>query len=189
MIVGYMRVSTSGQDLALQEDALKEAKCERIFSDVMSGSKTDRPGLDECLKFLKKGDTLVCWKLDRIGRDLQHLVVTVLGLGHRDIGFKVLTGQGASIDTTTAAGKLVFGIFAAMADFERSLIRERVNAGIKAAKVRGVKFGRDTIITSEMIEATKGRSVRAVAKQYGVSKSALYQGAKRAPASHPSLTG
>ena len=189
MIVGYMRVSTSGQDLALQEDALKEAKCERIFSDVMSGSKTERPGLDECLKFLKKGDVLVTWKLDRLGRDLQHLVNTVLGLGHRDVGFRVLTGQGAAIDTTTPAGKLVFGIFAAMADFERSLIRERVNAGIKAAKARGVKFGRDTIITPEMIEATKGQSVRAVAKQYGVSKSALYQGAKRAPASHPSLTG
>lgn len=175
MIVGYARISTDKQDMALQMDALKEAKCEKIFSDIMSGAKTERPGLDECLKFLQKGDTLVTWKLDRIGRDLQHLVVTVLGLGNRDVGFKVLTGQGASIDTTTPAGKLIFGIFASLAEFERELIRERVNAGIKAAKARGVKFGHDTVITPEMIEATKGQSVRAVAKQYGVSKTALYR--------------
>jgi DNA invertase Pin-like site-specific DNA recombinase len=184
-----MRCSTDRQDMALQEDALKEAGCDKIFSDVMSGAKTERPGLTECLKFLQKGDTLVTWKLDRVGRNLRHLVNVVHDLNDRGVGFKVLTGQGASIDTTTPAGKLIFGIFASLAEFERELIRERVNAGIKAAKARGVKFGRDTIITSEMIEATKGRSVRAVAKQYGVSKSALYQGAKRAPASHPSQTG
>ena len=174
MIVGYARVSTNSQDMALQKDALEAAGCEKIFSDVMSGAKTDRPGLDECLKFLQKGDTLVCYKLDRIGRDLRHLVNVVGDLGERDIGFKVLTGQGASIDTTTPAGKFVFGIFASLADFERELIRERVNAGIKSAKARGVKFGRDTVITQDMIEAAKSSSVRSVARQYGVSKSALY---------------
>lgn len=176
MIVGYMRISTHGQDMALQSDALNEAGCEKIFSDIMSGAKTDRPGLEQCLKFLQKGDTLVCWKLDRIGRNLQHLVNTVIGLNARDISFRVLTGQGASIDTSTSAGRLVFAIFAGLAEFERDLIRERVNAGIAAAKARGVKFGRDTVITPDMIESAKNRtmSVRALAKKHGVSKSALY---------------
>jgi len=174
MIVGYMRVSTHGQDMALQKDALEAAGCEKIFSDVMSGAKTDRPGLDECLKFLQKGDTLVAWKLDRVGRNLRHLVNVVHDLSDRGIGFRILTGQGAAIDTTTPAGKLVFGIFASLAEFERELIRERVNAGIKAAKARGVKFGHNSVITPDMIEAAKTSSVRSVAKSYGVSKSALY---------------
>lgn len=185
MIVGYMRVSTSGQDMALQKDALDAAGCEKIFSDVMSGAKTDRPGLDECLKFLQRGDTLVCYKLDRIGRDLQHLVNTVLDLGRRDVGFRVLTGQGAAIDTTTPSGKFVFGVFAAMADFERELIRERVNAGIKAAKARGVRFGAKRKITSSTLEQARQiketSSVRLAAKTLGVSKSALYTALGRSP--------
>lgn len=172
MIVGYMRVSTNSQDMALQKDALEAAGCEKIFSDIMSGAKTDRPGLDECLKFLQKGDTLVCWKIDRIGRNLRHLVNTVHDLNDRGVWFKVITG--APIDTTTPSGKLVFGIFASLAEFERELIRERVNAGIKAAKARGVKFGHNSVITPDMIEAAKTSSVRSVAKSYGVSKSALY---------------
>lgn len=178
MIVGYARVSTDNQEMGLQLDALKAAGCEKIFSDVMSGAKVDRPELNKCLTFLQRGDILVCWKLDRIGRDLRHLVNTVLDLGDKGIGFKVLTGQGAEIDTTTAAGKLVFGIFAAMAEFERALIRERVNAGIAAAKARGVKFGRKTVMTPEIIAEATSRlptaSVRQIAKDLGVGKSALY---------------
>lgn len=174
MIVGYMRCSTDKQDMALQEDALKEAGCDKIFSDVMSGAKTERPGLTECLKFLQKGDTLVVWKLDRVGRNLRHLVNVVHDLNDNGVGFKVLTGQGAAIDTTTAPGKLVFAIFAGLAEFERELIRERVNAGIKAAKARGVRFGAKRKLTPDIIEAARSGSVRAVARQYGVSKSALY---------------
>lgn len=178
MIVGYMRCSTDRQDMALQEDALKEAGCDKIFSDVMSGAKTERPGLTECLKLLQKGDTLVAWKLDRVGRNLRHLVNVVHDLNDRGIGFKVLTGQGASIDTTTAAGKLIFGIFASLAEFERELIRERVNAGIKAAKARGVRFGAKRKLSPEILqqarELSKTSPVRAVAASLGVSKSALY---------------
>jgi DNA invertase Pin-like site-specific DNA recombinase len=179
MIVGYMRVSTDKQDMALQMDALKEAGCDKIFSDVMSGAKTERPGLTECLKFLQRGDTLVTWKLDRVGRNLRHLVNVVHDLNDRGVGFKVLTGQGASIDTTTAAGKLIFGIFASLAEFERELIRERVNAGIKAAKARGVRFGAKRKITPSILEQARQiretSSVRLAAKTLGISKSALYR--------------
>lgn len=185
MIVGYARISTDGQDMALQMDALKEAKCEKVFSDTMSGARNDRPGLEKCLGFLQKGDTLVVWKLDRLGRDLRHLVNTVLALGERSVGFRVISGQGASIDTTTAAGKMVFGIFAALADFERSLIVDRVNAGIRAARERGVKFGPPVKLTPEIINQAKQMkgtaSVRSIAKHLGVSKSALYLAMRDTP--------
>jgi len=178
MIVGYARCSTQEQHLDLQLDALKEAGCIKIFTEKASGAKTDRPELAACLKFLQKGDTLVTWKLDRLGRDLRHLVNTVLDLGSAGIGFKVLTGHGASIDTTTPAGKLIFGVFAALADFERALITERVNAGIKAAKARGVKFGAKPKITPEHLATAQSqrgkKSVRLLAREMGVSKSALY---------------
>lgn len=178
MIIGYSRVSTDKQDMALQLDALNAAGCEKVFSDVMSGAKTERPGLAQCLNFMKKGDILVCWKLDRVGRDLRHLVNLVHELTEKGIGFKVLTGHGAAIDTTTASGKLIFGIFAALAEFERSLITERVNAGIKAAKDRGVKFGAPRKVTPDLVEKARGRrdkaSVRLLAMELGVSKSALY---------------
>lgn len=178
MIVGYARVSTKDQNLELQHNALKEAGCEKLFSDIISGSKTDRPELDQCLKFLQKGDVLCVWKLDRLGRNLRHLVNIVHDLNDRGVGFKVLTGQGAAIDTTTAPGKLVFGIFAALAEFERELIRERVNAGIAAAKARGVKFGPPKKITDEILAEArariKDRTVRHVAAELGISKSTLY---------------
>ena len=180
MIVGYARCSTQEQNLDLQLDALKAAGCERIFTDKASGAKDNRPGLNECLKFLKTGDTLVTWKLDRVGRNLRHLVNCVLGLGDKGVGFRVLTGQGAAIDTTTAAGRMVFGIFASLAEFERELIRERVNAGIKAAKDRGVRFGRKTVITNDMIVDAKNQSARAVAAKFGVSKTALYNALNKA---------
>ena len=173
MIVGYSRISTAQQDHALQLDALNLAGCERIFSDTASGAKEDRPELLRCLKFLKKGDVLVAWKLDRLGRSLRHLVNIVHDLAENDIGFRVLTG--APIDTTTASGKLIFGVFASLAEFERSLIRERVNAGIKAAKSRGVRFGRPSILTEDHRKRLQERtvSIRALSKELGVSKTTL----------------
>jgi len=141
MLVGYMRVSKAdgSQTTDPQRDALVEAGVddERLYEDKASGHLDDRPGLAECLKSLRDGDTLVVWKLDRLGRNLHHLVNTVHDLTARNIGLKVLTGQGAAIDTTTAAGKLVFGIFAALAEFERELISERTVAGLASARSTG----------------------------------------------------
>lgn len=143
MLIGYARVSKAdgNQVLDLQIDALQGIGITygQIYVDKASGAKDDRPGLDNCLKALREGDTLVVWKLDRLGRNLKHLVSTVDDLSNRNIGFKVLSGQGADIDTTTPAGKMVFGIFAALAEFERELIRERTIAGLNAARARGRK--------------------------------------------------
>src|SRR3954471_9421968 len=146
MLVGYMRVSKAdgSQVTDLQRDALLAAGVDarHLYEDMTSGKRDDRPGLAACLKALRAGDILVVWKLDRLGRDLRHLVNTVHDLTARGIGLKVLTGQGAAIDTTTAAGKLVFGIFAALAEFERELISERTRAGIASARARGRSGGR-----------------------------------------------
>lgn len=175
MIIGYARISTKEQKTELQLDALKAAQCERVFTDVMSGSRDDRPQLAKCLKFLQKGDVLVCWKIDRIGRSLRHLVNTVYDLEAKGIGFKVVT---APIDTTTAEGKLIFGIFASLAEFERALIKERVNAGIKAAKDRGVKFGPPKKLTPYMLDQAKAmmqyESVSKVAERLSIGRSTLY---------------
>lgn len=155
MLIGYARVSKAdgSQKLDLQLDALKEAgvKDKSIFSDKASGAKTDRPGLESCLRALREGDTLIVWKLDRLGRNLRHMVNTVHDLGVRGIGFKVLTGQGAEIDTTTASGKFVFQIFAAFAEFDRELIRERTIAGIMAARKRGRFGGRKLLLTKSQV--------------------------------------
>src|SRR5215211_1889321 len=134
MLIGYARVSTHDQTLALQQDALSTASCERIFTDTASGAKAERPGLEEALDFVRPGDTLVVWKLDRLGRSLPHLIDTIRQLQDRGIGFKSLTEQ---IDTTTSGGKLIFHVFAALAEFERDVIRERTNAGLVAARARG----------------------------------------------------
>ena len=138
MLIGYARVSkTDGsQSLDLQRDALQTAGVDavHVYHDFASGVRDDRPGLDSCLRALRTGDVLVVWKLDRLGRTLAHLVNTVQDLSTRGVGLRVLTGQGAQIDTTTAAGRLVFGIFAALAEFERELIRERTLAGLTAAR-------------------------------------------------------
>ena len=143
MNIGYARVSKAGdaQNLDLQYDALAAAGVARdfIYEDRASGKKDSRPGLAACLKALREGDTLVVWKLDRLGRDLHHLVSVVQELTERGIGLHVLAGQGAQIDTATPAGRLVFGIFAALAEFERELIRERTLAGLEAARARGEK--------------------------------------------------
>src|SRR5690625_6206365 len=141
MLIGYMRVSKAdgSQATDLQRDALIAADVDpvHLYEDQASGKREDRPGLVACLKALRPGDTLVVWKLDRLGRDLRHLINTVHDLTGRGIGLKVLTGHGAAIDTTTAAGKLVFGIFAALAEFERELIAERRIAGLASARARG----------------------------------------------------
>ena len=146
MLVGYMRVSKAdgSQSIDLQRDVLVAAGVhpDRLYADRASGRSDERPGLASCLKALRESDTLVVWKLDRLGRNLHHLVNTVHDLTGRGVGLKVLTGQGAAIDTTTAAGKLVFGIFAALAEFERELISERTVAGLASARARGRKGGR-----------------------------------------------
>src|SRR6202161_640743 len=145
-LLGYMRISKAdgSQVLDLQRDALLAAgiAARNLYSDQASGKLDDRPGLEACLKSLREGDTLVVWKLDRLGRNLRHLVNTIHDLMERKIGFRVLSGQGANIDTTTAGGRLGFGIFAALAEFERELIRERTIAGLSSARARGRIGGR-----------------------------------------------
>lgn len=178
-LIGYARVSTDNQHIDLQNDALRSAGCERIFDDVISGSKSERPGLDAALAYLREGDILVVWKLDRLGRSMAHLVNTVQELAGRGVGLKVLTGQGAAIDTTTAPGKLVFGIFAALAEFERDLIRERTKAGLSAAAARGRRGGRKPVVTTESLQKARslmvqGLSVREAAGRLKIGKTALY---------------
>lgn len=178
--IGYCRVSTTDQDLSLQRDALIAAGVNPglIYEDVMSGKRDDRPGLEACLKALREGDVLVVWKLDRLGRSLPHLVKTVYELEKRKVGFRVLTG--APIDTTTPAGRLTFGIFAALAEFERELIRERTIEGLKAARARGRKGGRPPISKAKLrtLQAAMGKPetvVADLAKELGMSKAAIYQ--------------
>src|SRR5437764_6529875 len=139
MLIGYARVSTNEQTLDLQKDALEKIGCTKIFSDVVSGAKTERKGLEEALDYVREGDTLVVWRLDRLGRSLKHLIETITKLNNRKIGFKSIT---ENIDTTTSGGKLVFHIFGALAEFERDIIRERTNAGLQAARARGKVGGR-----------------------------------------------
>ena len=160
-LIGYMRVSKAdgSQTVDLQRDALVGAGVDpaHLYEDQASGKRDDRPGLDACLKALRVGDTLVAWKLDRLGRDLKHLVNLVDELTKRGIGLRVLAGQGANIDTTTANGRLVFGIFAALAEFERELIVERTMAGLQAARARGRNGGRPFKMTSRQTAPRPGR--------------------------------
>ncbi|NQY38404.1 MAG: recombinase family protein [Alteromonadaceae bacterium] len=185
MKIGYARVSKSdgSQVLDLQIDALIETGVtqDNIYEDHASGKKDNRPGLESCLKALRKGDTLIVWKLDRMGRDLRHLVNTVQELSDREISFKVISGQGANIDTTSAAGKLVFGIFAALAEFERELIRERTMAGLKAARARGKKGGRKFQLSKSQVRLAQASmihrdtNVSELCKELGVSRQTLYR--------------
>jgi DNA invertase Pin-like site-specific DNA recombinase len=184
MLIGYMRVSKSdgSQVLHLQRDALLEAGVEpvRIYEDLGSGRKDDRPGLVACLKALQPGNTLVVWKLDRLGRDLKHLVNTIDALSQCNIGLKVLAGAGAQIDTTTANGRLVFGIFAALAEFEAELIRERTNAGLAAARARGRLGGRPRKMTQAVVKmamaalADPQAKPSEVARRLGITTTTLY---------------
>ncbi len=185
MLIGYVRVSKADgtQALDLQKDALIQAgvDSQHIYEDFVSGKQTRRPGLDACLKALREGDVLVVWKLDRLGRDLKHLINTVYDLSEQGIGFKVLTGQGANIDTTTPSGKLIFGVFAALAEFERELIRERTFAGLEAARARGRKGGRRFALTKAQVrlaQASMGKSettVTELCKELGITRPTLYR--------------
>lgn len=185
MFIGYVRVSKAdgSQGTDPQRDALISAGVDptQIYEDQASGKKEDRPGLESCIKALREGDTLVIWKLDRLGRDLRHLVNTVHDLTERGIGLKVLTGHGAAIDTTTSAGKLVFGIFAALAEFERELISERTVAGLAAARARGKKGGRPFKMTAAKLRlamAAMGQpetKVGDLCQELGITRQTLYR--------------
>ncbi len=173
MRIGYARVSTSDQHLHLQHDALAAAGCERLFSDTVSGARVDRPGLTAALSACRSGDTLVVWKLDRLGRSLPHLVEIVQELYTRGVGFMSVQEQ---MDTTTSGGKLIFHIFASLAAFERDLIRERTNAGLAAARARGRHGGRPKGVDQKKQKAAlalkkdAGYSIREMCEIVGISR-------------------
>ncbi len=176
-LIGYGRISTSEQTTDLQTDALTAAGCDRIFTDQISGSSVSRPGLDQALDFLRLGDTLVVWRLDRLGRSLRHLIDVVNDLSERGIAFRSLTEQ---IDTGSNGGKLVFHIFGALAEFERGIIRERVNAGLDAARRRGRIGGRPKVVTDSkaaVIQALseKGLSSKEICLSLAISKASYYR--------------
>lgn len=185
MLIGYMRVSKAdgSQSTNLQRDALVAAGVNpaHLYEDLASGRRDDRPGLASCLKALREGDTLIVWKLDRLGRDLRHLINTVHDLTACGVGLKVLTGHGAAVDTTTAAGKLVFGIFAALAEFERELISERTVAGLVSARARGRKGGRPFKMTAAKLRlamASMGQpetTVGDLCEELGITRQTLYR--------------
>ena len=177
MKIGYCRVTKDDQDLALQKDALKAAGCEKIFAEKISGAKNDRPQLQAALEFAREGDTLIVWKLDRLGRSLSQLVSTVERLKADGIQFKCLS---PAMDTTTSSGKLIFGSFATLAEFERDLIVERTKAGLEAAAARGRKGGRPPSMTPEKIRAAadmlkKGDNISQVARVLNVSRQSIYR--------------
>jgi len=185
-LIGYARVSKAdgSQVIDLQRDALAKAGVDlehHLYTDAASGKRDDRPGLDACIKALRHGDTLVVWKLDRLGRDLRHLVNLVGDLTKRGIGLKVLAGEGASIDTTTANGRLVFAIFAGLAEFERELIVERTKAGLAAARARGRTGGRPFKMTPaklRLAQAAMGKPETKVAElcaELGITRQTLYR--------------
>ena len=180
MKIGYARVSTKEQSLAMQVDALKKAGCDKIHEEIASGAKTSRPVLEEIMRNLRKGDTLVIWKLDRLGRNLAHLIHLTTKLIELKVGLISLNDP---IDTSTAQGRMVFGIFASLAEFERELIRERTQAGLTSARARGRKGGRPKGMTQAAIEkATIAEAlykngsipVKKIAEQLGISKTTLY---------------
>jgi len=185
MLLGYARVSKAdgSQVLDLQKDALIEAGVDpdRIYEDFASGGREDRSGLTDCLKSLRTGDILVVWKLDRLGRSVRHLIQLAEDLRKRDIGLKVLAGEGAAIDTTTAAGRLTFNLFAVLAEFERELIAERTKAGLASAKARGRKGGRPYTMTPAKIRlaqaamAKPGNNVGDLCKELGITRQTLYR--------------
>lgn len=189
MLVGYARVSTHEQTLALQQDALKQAGCARVFTDTISGARwtaQERVGLTAALEFMRPGDTLVVWKLDRLGRSLKHLIETVTAVQTRGIGFQSLTEQ---IDTTSSGGKLIFHVFGALAEFERDLIQERTQAGLQAARARGRHGGRPPALDEKQLKllhtlyTDQSNSVADILQILHISKSTLYRYVKaRKPA-------
>ena len=178
MLVGYARISTQDQNLDLQEDSLRSSGCERIFKDVASGAKKEKLGLIEAMSFIRKGDTLVVWKLDRLGRSLKHLIETINYLNEKKIGFRSLQ---EGIDTNTSGGKLIFHIFAALAEFERDIIKERTQAGLKAARSRGRLGGRPKIMDDKKISIAKSllndskNSINDICEILKISRSTLYR--------------
>jgi DNA invertase Pin-like site-specific DNA recombinase len=182
MEIGYARVSTGEQTLDLQLDALSKAGCGKVSTETASGAKADRPVLDEVLSYLRAGDTLVVWRLDRLGRSLQHLIEVVAQLAVRGIGFKSLTEQ---IDTTTSGGKLVFHVFGALAEFERDLIRERTQAGLAAARARGRTGGRPKKLADpKQLELARAlyaggqTDIATICRTLGISRATLYRALK-----------
>jgi DNA invertase Pin-like site-specific DNA recombinase len=188
MLIGYARVSTVDQDLALQRDALQQAGCERIFEEAASGAKENRPELAKALDHMRKGDTLVVWKLDRLARSMKQLIETVAQLEAAGVKFRSIT---ENLGTDSAGGRFAFHVFGALAEFERSLIRERTNAGLNAARARGRKGGRPKSMTAEDVQAAEALlngnvGPTAVAKRMGVSRATLYRHLKQAnDATHP----
>jgi DNA invertase Pin-like site-specific DNA recombinase len=177
MLIGYARVSTNEQNLHLQRDALEKAGCEQIYTDNISGTKARRPGLEQALSHLRPGDTLVVWRLDRLGRSLRHLIDTVTDLQEKGIGFKSLT---ESIDTTTSGGKLVFHIFAALAEFEREIIKERTKAGLQSARARGRQGGRRSALTAKQLQIAQQlydakTPVNEICETLGISRATFYR--------------
>lgn len=182
MEIGYARVSTGEQTLNLQLDALNAAGCGTIYQETASGAKADRPVLEEVLSYVRKGDTLVVWRLDRLGRSLAHLIDVVADLADRGIGFRSLTEQ---IDTTTSGGKLIFHVFGALAEFERDLIRERTHAGLAAARARGRTGGRPKKLTdprqlelARSLYASGQSDVATICRTLGISRATLYRAVK-----------
>jgi DNA invertase Pin-like site-specific DNA recombinase len=180
MLIGYARVSTYEQTLNLQKDALENAGCTKIFTDTASGAKTERKGLEEALTYVRKGDTLVVWRLDRLGRSLPHLITTMTDLEEGGIGFKSLT---ENIDTTTSGGKLIFHIFGALAEFERNLIRERTQAGLTAARDRGRKGGRPKALSAKQLSIArdlyeKRHTIAEICRMLKISRTTLYRSIK-----------
>jgi DNA invertase Pin-like site-specific DNA recombinase len=180
MLIGYARVSTLDQTVSLQQDALQQAGCERIFTDTASGARADRPGLEEAIEYVRPGDTLVVWKLDRLGRSLPHLIESIKRLQERGIGFKSLTEQ---IDTTSG-GKLIFHVFAALAEFERDVIRERTQAGLTAARARGRRGGHPRVAglndakkvaLAQRLYEDRSNSIDDICRTLRVSRATLYR--------------
>jgi DNA invertase Pin-like site-specific DNA recombinase len=180
MLIGYARVSTHEQTLNLQRDALEKAGCNKIFTDTASGAKAERKGLDEALAYVRSGDTLVVWRLDRLGRSLPHLITTMTDLEQQGIGFKSLT---ENIDTTTSGGKLIFHIFGALAEFERNLIRERTTAGLTAARARGRRGGRHKALTGRKLTIAQDlydrrHPIQEILQTLKISRATLYRSIK-----------
>ncbi len=176
-LIGYVRVSTTDQTTDLQVDALSAIGCERIFSDELSGSTTNRPGLHDAFDYLRAGDTLCVWKLDRLGRSLKHLIEVVNDLHCKGIGFRSVTEQ---IDTSTNGGKLIFHVFGALAEFERGIIRERVNAGLAAARSRGRIGGRPTVVSDSKATAitalaAQGLTSAEICKSLAISRATYFR--------------
>lgn len=178
MKIGYARVSTLEQNPELQLDALKSAGCEKVYKDKVSGAKAERPGLAEALSFVRPGDCLVVWRLDRLGRSLKHLIEVVEDLEERGVGFVSLQ---EGFDTTTSGGKLIFQIFGALAEFERNLIQERTKAGLEAARARGRKGGRRNKLKPEQVDTLRRMSksrqhtVKEICRVMGISKPTYYR--------------